>query len=123
MSTMARVDSYMSQIAITLKYDKIHICHMSPIFHSISIYLPNIETAYLTRICNVIVKRLTDKHYTFDTGHLGNHRIVSSGVCMIRISYNARRAHMDVVLPSHVRYERRFDRLFEIQNVSGSYFG
>jgi hypothetical protein len=66
-----------------------NMCHMSPMFHPISIYLPNIEDAYLTKICNDIVKRLTDKHCAFGTGYLGNHSTVSSDVCIIRISYNA----------------------------------
>jgi hypothetical protein len=30
---------------------------------------------------------------------------------------------MYVDLPSHFRYERRIDNVFEIQNVSWSYFG
>jgi hypothetical protein len=67
--------------------------------------------------CNVIVKRFADKRYAICTGYLGDHRGVSSGVKNTD-QFIMRGAHMGVVLPSHYRYERRIDNLYEIQNVS-----
>jgi hypothetical protein len=69
-----------------------------------------------------IVKRFAETHYPISTGHHGNHHGVLSDVCIIWITVYPS-IHMDVVLPSHSRYERRIGNLFEVQNVSWSYCG
>jgi hypothetical protein len=75
---------YLSQIAIKLKYDRLTcaICRRFLIRYSVLSPISNTRTVWEL----VIAKRFADKHYEIGTGHLGNHRRISSGVCIKWIS-------------------------------------
>jgi hypothetical protein len=86
----------------------------------VAFFRSDLVFSYFIGPCSVIVKRFAvkrfaDKRYAFSTGHF---RESLRGGVYNTDRFIMRGAHRDVVLPSHYRYERHVDNLFEIQNVS-----
>jgi hypothetical protein len=92
------------------------MCHLSPFVYQISLSKPNRE--------NVLELHNAISNQDGDLRNAVNRRKISDvigGVCIIRNGRDCGPIHITIgmcCLPSNVRYERRINYSFEIQNVS-----